>query len=156
MALISDIRIRAKIKFTSTVKEDVYEVHIIDDDHTTPAPLEQSDFSINTDGWGVPNANDSATRLASFAGVSNVLEFNSTTSASGTHSVRKNVGLVSGTEYRVTAKVYIPSTNTTLKRVHIDNDTDTFGFVETTDQWVDISINLSLYTHLTLPTICSV
>ena len=143
MALISDTRIRAKIKFTSTIKADTYEVHIIDDDHTTPAPLEQSDFSVNTDGWGVPNANDSATRLASFAGVSNVLEFNSTTSASGTHSVRKNVGLVDGTEYRVTAKVYIPSTNTTLKRVHIDNDSDTFGFVETTDQWVDISINFT-------------
>ena len=50
MALISDTRIRAKIKFTSTIKADTYEVHIIDDDHTTPAPLEQSDFSVNTDG----------------------------------------------------------------------------------------------------------
>ena len=33
MALISDTRIRAKAKFTSTVTDAVFEIHIIDDEY---------------------------------------------------------------------------------------------------------------------------
>jgi hypothetical protein len=143
MALISDTRVRGIGQFTSTVEGNVYTIHLIDDDFSPSAPIEESDFSSGVDSWTVPNSDDSVTQLSSFDGVSNVLEFNSPTSSTGTHSARKNVGLVDGTEYRVTAKIYIPSANTTLKRVHVDNGFDTFGYIDAVDQWVDISIDFT-------------
>ena len=51
MALISDIRIRAKIKFTSTIKADTYEVHIIDDDYDNTTDGDPLELEADKDGF---------------------------------------------------------------------------------------------------------
>ena len=51
MALISDIRIRAKIKFTSTIKADTYEVHIIDEDYDNTTDGDPLELEADKDGF---------------------------------------------------------------------------------------------------------
>ena len=51
MALISDVRIRAKVKFDSTVLEDTYELHLIDADYDNTTDGDPLELEADRDGF---------------------------------------------------------------------------------------------------------
>ena len=51
MALISDVRIRAKAKFTSTVTDAEFEIHIIDDEYDNTTDGDPLELTLDRDGF---------------------------------------------------------------------------------------------------------
>jgi len=107
------------------------------------SPFYESDFSAGTDGWGGYGGTLSAPETEPVTGESNTLKFMSD-SSDGVHRVSKNVLPNDDQYYRIKAKIYIPSSNTTIKKVVINLAYSPIGgyTVSTLDAWVDINFEL--------------
>jgi len=100
-----------------------------------------SDFSSGTDSWSSDGGNTYAYNQ-SVSGVTGALKITNVSNNYG----YKAVGAVNGLAYRFTAKVYIPSSNTSLNALKFR-----FGYVpanewmtesiNTLDQWVTVTVN---------------
>ncbi len=112
-----------------------------------PDPFYESDFKDGTDGWygvrGTVQGN-----IDGIGGEDDVLKYYAN-SDNSVHRACPNIAFVDGQYYRVTGKIYIPSTNTNLDGIKIFDGYSPDGYLEitTTDTWVDFDVEI----HATSP-----
>ena len=102
-----------------------------------------SDFSAGVDGF-VAYGGTGAGNIDSIGGKNDNLRF-TVDSASANHQFQKNYGslIADGKSVRVSAEIYIPSTNTQITGVQVNRDSiasiDVIGTVTATNAWTTIS-----------------
>lgn len=102
------------------------------------SPTYTSDFSAGVDGWTV-NGGTVDGNIDGIDGQDNTLRFTSDNVAT-THNILKTA-TTAGVSYKVTLSYYIPSTNTTIKKIGWNDGTTLVGSrYSTTDSWTSISI----------------
>ena len=109
-----------------------------------PDPFYESDFKDGTDGWNAVRGTENAPETEPTTGETNTLKYYASTE-DGAHYIVQNLLTTNNQYYKVTGKVYIPSTNTNLKSVIIGSEKLVEGciFIDTQDTWVDFEVEIN-------------
>jgi len=105
------------------------------------SPIYTSNFGTNADGWTNLAGGDVVVgNIDGIGGQDDVLRLTSDNST-GNHAATKTVG-TTGVAYKLTYKYYIPSANTTIKRLAAYSGGTQIGTINTvTDAWTTVTIN---------------